>query len=142
MLSLKQQRSLFIFLMLLGVSLSVFFFLRGFEEDIVFFYTPSDILTKGIPQKEIRLGGLVKEGSILKDEHSIQFTLTDTNHEVHVYYQGLVPNLFREGQGIVAKGRFQSPDHFIAKELLAKHDENYRPPELTKKLDQNQRKSD
>lgn len=142
MLSLKQQRFFFIGLMLLGASLSVFFFLRGFEEDIVFFYTPSDIITKGIPQKEIRLGGLVKEGSILKEGELLHFTLTDTNHEVRVDYQGLVPNLFREGQGIVAKGRFQSPDHFVAKELLAKHDENYRPPELTKKLEQNQRKSD
>lgn len=142
MLSLKQQRFFFICLMLLGASLSVFFFMRGFEEDIVFFYTPSDIVTKGMPHKEIRLGGLVKEGTIHKDGESIQFVLTDHDHEVSVQYQGLLPNLFREGQGIVAKGRFQSPDHFVAKELLAKHDENYRPPELAKKLEQNQRKGD
>ena len=133
----KQQRGFFIILMLVGIGLSLFFFMLAFKEDITFFYTPSDFEDKARPVKEIRLGGIVKEGSLTVENPetlAISFIVADLNAEILIHYQGIVPNLFREGQGIVAVGRFDEGGVFVSRELLAKHDENYRPPALEKKL--------
>lgn len=134
----KQQRGFFIILMLIGIGLSLFFFMLAFKEDITFFYTPSDFENKLFPKKEIRLGGIVKEGSLINEDLEslkISFIVTDMKAEVLIHYEGILPNLFREGQGIVAVGRFDEGGGFVSKELLAKHDENYRPPALDKKLE-------
>lgn len=134
----KYQRSVFILLMLFGVALSVFFFVLAFKEDITFFYTPSEMIEKEIFNKQIRLGGLVKENSVHQggDQQDVYFDVTDFKQDVTIHYQGILPNLFREGQGIVAQGRFEN-NIFEANEVLAKHDESYRPPALEKKLEEN-----
>lgn len=122
------------FLLLLYLSLiflGIYLILYNLEKNINFFYPPSK-LDKYSSQKEIRVGGLVKTGSIIKiSADKIKFTITDDIAELEVYYQGLLPALFREKQGIVAKGRLEG-DIFIASELLAKHDENYFPPDYNK----------
>lgn len=118
---------------LLSAVLLVMFALR---DEIVFFYTPSDILVenKAKPGERFRLGGLVKEGSIEKDGENVSFVITDTDKELPVRFVGILPDLFREGQGVIAEGVIQGANTFAADTVLAKHDENYMPKEVAESL--------
>ena len=117
---------------LMAAVLLVMFALR---DEIVFFYSPTDILTenKARPGERFRLGGLVKEGSIKKAGETVRFVITDTEHELPVTYIGILPDLFREGQGVIAEGSLSGAD-FSADTVLAKHDENYMPKEVADTL--------
>ena len=104
------------------------------QDNILFFYTPSEILEKDLKQDEkVRLGGLVEENSVARNDTKINFTITDLKQTIEVTYEGILPDLFREGQGVIVKGYLQN-NIFEATEVLAKHDENYMPPEIKKKL--------
>ena len=104
------------------------------QDNILFFYTPSEILEKDLKQDEkVRLGGLVEENSVARNDTKINFTITDLKTTIEVTYEGILPDLFREGQGVIVKGYLQN-NIFEATEVLAKHDENYMPPEIKKKL--------
>lgn len=118
---------------LLGAVLLVMSALR---DKIVFFYTPTEIVTEGKagPGQRIRIGGLVKEGTVLKQGGNVSFEVTDTEHELKVAYVGLLPDLFREGQGVVAEGAIDQNGVFVADTVLAKHDENYIPKEVAEAL--------
>ena len=105
------------------------------QDNILFFYTPSEILQKDLKQNEkVRLGGLVEENSVARNDTRINFTITDLKKTIEVTYEGILPDLFREGQGVIVKGYLQN-NIFEATEVLAKHDENYMPPEIRKKLE-------
>ena len=138
MLSKKvKSRILFLVLLLLLATVVIFFIFKSLEENIVYFFSPSEIYDKpNISLNEkIRIGGLVKEDSIIKDQTSIKFIITDLKKEIIVSYSGLVPNLFSEGKGVVAEGELKDKKYFVADEILAKHDENYMPPEVSKALE-------
>ena len=138
MLSRKVKSRIFFlfFLSILAVAI-IFFTLKSLEENIVYFFTPTEIYNKTDIsfKKKIRVGGLVKINSVNKDETSINFIITDLNNEIIVSYNGLVPNLFSEGKGVVAEGKLKDKKYFIADKILAKHDENYMPPEVSKALE-------
>ena len=138
MLSRKVKSRIFFlfFLSILAVAI-IFFTLKSLEENVVYFLTPTEIYNKtDIPfKKKIRVGGLVKINSVNKAETSINFIITDLNNEIIVSYNGLVPNLFSEGKGVVAEGKLKDKKYFIADKILAKHDENYMPPEVKKALE-------
>ena len=138
MLSKKvKSRILFLVLVLLLATVVIFFIFKSLEENIVYFFSPSEIYDKpNISLNEkIRIGGLVKEDSIIKDQTSIKFIITDLKKEIIVSYSGLVPNLFSEGKGVIAEGELKDKKYFVADEILAKHDENYMPPEVSKALE-------
>ena len=130
-------RILFISLLLISVILSVFLVLKSLEKNVVYFFSPTEIFyDKEINiKKKIRIGGLVKEDSLIKNENSFKFIVTDRKNEIIVSYTGLLPNLFSEGKGVVAEGKLKDRKYFIADTILAKHDENYMPPEVKKALD-------
>ena len=125
---------------LMAAVLLIMFALR---DEIVFFYSPTDILTesKARPGERFRLGGLVKEGSIEKSGETVRFVITDTEHEMPVTYVGILPDLFREGQSVITEGHLEG-QRFIADEVMAKHDETYRPVELEKALIEAREKRD
>ena len=128
------------FLLLLSIILAsfvVFFIMRSLEDNVVYFYSPSEVYKKSDIsfEKKIRIGGLVKENSVKKNENSINFVITDLKKEIVVSYQGLLPNLFAEGKGVVAEGYLNDRSFFDAKKILAKHDENYMPPEVKEALE-------
>jgi cytochrome c-type biogenesis protein CcmE len=124
-------RFLFITLLLLSLILSIFLVLKSLEENVVYFKSPSDIqLLSEIKNKKIRVGGMVKENSIQISSNEINFIITDFKNEINVTYTGLVPNLFSEGKGVVAEGYLKDKSFFEASKILAKHDENYMPPEV------------
>ena len=124
-------RFLFIILILLSLILSVFLILKSLEENVVYFQSPSDIqLLEYIKDKKIRVGGMVKENSIEVSSEKINFIITDFKNEINVVYSGVVPNLFSEGKGVVAEGYLKDRSFFEATKILAKHDENYMPPEI------------
>ena len=138
MLSKKvKSRMLFLVLLLLLATVVIFFILKSLEENIVYFFSPSEIYDKpNISLNEkIRIGGLVKEDSIIKDQTSIKFIITDLKKEIIVSYSGAVPNLFSEGKGVIAEGELKDKKYFVADKILAKHDENYMPPEVSKALE-------
>ncbi len=109
--------------------------LIALQDNILFFYTPSEILQKNLKQNEkVRLGGLVEENSVRRNDIKINFTITDLKKNIEVNYKGILPDLFREGQGVIVKGYLKN-NIFQATEVLAKHDENYMPPEIKKKLE-------
>jgi len=138
MLSKKvKSRILFLVLLLSLATVVIFFIFKSLEENIVYFFSPSEIYDKpNISLNEkIRIGGLVKEDSIIKDQTSIKFIITDLKKEIIVSYSGLVPNLFSEGKGVIAEGELKDKKYFVADEILAKHDENYMPPEVSKALE-------
>ena len=138
MLSRKvKSRIFFLILFLLAASVMIFFILKSLEENVVYFLSPTEIYNKPDIsfKKKIRIGGLVKINSVNKDKTSIIFIITDLNNEIIVSYNGLVPNLFSEGKGVVAEGRLKDKKYFIADKILAKHDENYMPPEVSKALE-------
>ena len=138
MLSKKvKSRILFLVLLLLLATVVIFFIFKSLEENIVYFFSPSEIYDKPniSLNKKIRIGGLVKEDSIIKDQTSIKFIITDLKKEIIVSYSGAVPNLFSEGKGVIAEGELKDKKYFVADEILAKHDENYMPPEVSKALE-------
>ena len=115
----------------------IFVILRSLEENVVYFLSPTEIYDneKISFEKTIRVGGLVKMNSINKNETSVSFIITDLKKEIIVSYDGIVPNLFSEGKGVIAEGKLQDIKYFIASKILAKHDENYMPPEVSKALE-------
>ena len=114
---------------------AAFFILNNFRDNLVFFYTPTELIQKNISKdKQIRIGGLVESGSVIKNDDITEFSLTDTNNSTEVIFKGILPPLFREGQGIVAQGALGKDGVFVADNLLAKHDEKYMPPEVAEAL--------
>ena len=134
----RKRRRLYILLAgLTMVGIAVALVLTAFEDSVVFFYSPSDLQARQMePGLRVRLGGLVAEGSVQPqpDGISTRFTVTDLKHTVDVVYTGILPDLFREGQGVVVEGAFQADGGFRASEVLAKHDETYMPPEVADAL--------
>ena len=138
MLSKKvKSRIFFLAVSLISDAIVIFIVLRSLEENVVYFFSPSEIYNKTDISfdKKIRIGGLVKTYSINKNETSINFIITDLKKEILVSYNGLVPNLFSEGKGVVAEGKLKDKKYFVADKILAKHDENYMPPEVSKALE-------
>ena len=138
MLSKKIKLKIFLFFVfLIATSAVIFFVLKSLEENVVYFFSPTEIYNKANISfdKKIRIGGLVKPNSITKGEKSINFIITDMKKEIIVSYEGIVPNLFAEGKGVVAEGKLKAKKYFIAGKILAKHDENYMPPEVSKALE-------
>jgi cytochrome c-type biogenesis protein CcmE len=116
---------------------ALFFVLNAFQSNLVFFFTPTQVAAGEAPKEgHFRVGGLVKAGSIQRDGMAVAFVVTDTQREVPVRYVGLLPDLFKEGKGVVAQGRLDAGQQFVATEVLAKHDENYMPPEAQHALDE------
>jgi cytochrome c-type biogenesis protein CcmE len=133
----KHRRLVFIVSGMLGLGIAVGLVLSAFEENLVFFYSPTDLVKKDLPDgRRFRLGGLVEEGSVnhLGDGLSVEFVVTDLSATVPVVYRGPLPDLFREGQGVVAEGVLAPSGIFEADSVLAKHDENYMPPEVAEAL--------
>ena len=115
---------------------AAFFVLNAFQSNLVFFFTPTQVAQGEAPQGRIfRIGGLVKDGSLQRQDVQVQFVVTDTARDIPVVYSGLLPDLFKEGKGVVAQGRLGADGLFTATEVLAKHDENYMPPEAQHALD-------
>ena len=135
-----KSRIFFLFFSLFFVVLVIFFILKSLEENVVYFFSPTEIYNKSdiSLNKKVRIGGLVKEGSINRQEDTINFIITDLKNEIVVTYNGLVPNLFSEGKGVVAEGKLNDKKYFIAYKILAKHDENYMPPEVSKALEKSE----
>jgi len=137
MMSKKVRSRIIILTFLLGLVIAVVYsVLKSLEENVVYFLSPTEIINKENISfnKKIRVGGLVKEGSITNDQTSVNFIITDLNNEIIVSYSGSLPNLFSEGKGVVAEGKLKDKKYFIADKILAKHDENYMPPEVSKIL--------
>lgn len=138
MLSKKvKSRMIFLILLLLSATAIIFFIFKSLEENVVYFFSPTEIYDgPNISfNKKIRIGGLVKENSLSKSQKSIKFIITDLKNEIIVSYDGLVPNLFSEGKGVIAEGQLKDKKYFVANKILAKHDENYMPPEVSKVLE-------
>jgi len=138
MLSKKvKSRIFFLFVASIFISIAIFFVLKSLEDNVVYFFSPSDIYNKSniSLEKKIRVGGLVKENSIKKSQDKMIFIITDLKNEIIVSYAGLVPNLFSEGKGVIAEGKLKDKKYFIANKILAKHDENYMPPEVGEALE-------
>ena len=131
-------RALFISLLLVSVILSIFLVLKSLEENVIYFQSPTEIRNLSeINNKKIRIGGMVKDHSILINTDKITFVITDFKNEINVSYSGAVPNLFEEGKGVVAEGFLKDRNFLIADKILAKHDENYMPPEVKEALEKN-----
>ena len=131
----RRQRLLLVGLVLGGVVVSVALAFRAFRENLVYFFSPTQVASGEAPDRAFRIGGMVVEKSLTREAGSltVHFVLTDFAHTVPVSYTGILPDLFREGQGIVAIGQMQGQE-FVATEVLAKHDENYMPPEVAEAL--------
>ena len=128
-------RFLFLVLILLSVILSVFLILKSLKENVIYFQSPSEIKSLvELDKKKIRVGGMVKEQSININSKEVKFIITDFKNEINVTYSGAVPNLFAEGKGVVAEGFLKDKNYFLATKILAKHDENYMPPEVNKAI--------
>ena len=135
----KKARSRFMILIFLLVSavIVLFIVLKSLEENVIYFFSPTEIYNKENISfnKKIRIGGLVKEGSLNNNQTLINFVVTDLNNEIIVSYSGSLPNLFSEGKGVVVEGKLKDKKYFIADKILAKHDENYMPPEVSEALE-------
>ncbi len=133
----RRQRMLFAGVILAGVAAAAALAVRGLGENMLFFFSPSQIADGEVPMDQgVRVGGLVVRGSVVRGEGlSVRFALSDGAKAVPVHYEGILPDLFREGQGIVARGRLLDHGVFVADEVLAKHDENYMPPEVAEALE-------
>ena len=128
-------RFLFLALILLTVILSVFLILQSLKDNVIYFQSPSEIKSlMEFDKKKIRIGGMVKKQSILISSEEVNFTITDFKNEINVSYSGAVPNLFAEGKGVVVEGFLKDRNYFVATKILAKHDENYMPPEVKKAI--------
>jgi len=122
-----------------AVAVAAYFVLNAFNSSLVFFFTPSRVAKGEAPvNRAFRVGGMVKEGTVKRDNLTVSFIVTDTVKEVPVSYTGILPDLFREGKGVVAQGKLNDAGQFSATEVLAKHDENYMPPEAQHAMDQAQ----
>ena len=132
-----KSRIFFLSMLVILAALVIFVILRSLEENVVYFFSPTEIYNKvNISfDKKIRIGGLVNMNSVSKKDTSINFIITDLKKEIVVSYNGIVPNLFSEGKGVVAEGKLKDKKYFIADKILAKHDENYMPPEVSKALE-------
>ena len=138
MLSKKvKSRMILLILSLLLATLIIFFIFKSLEDNVVYFFSPTEIYNKSNISfnEKIRIGGLVKENSLIINKSSIKFIITDLKNEIIVSYNGLVPNLFSEGKGVIAEGQLRDKKYFVANKILAKHDENYMPPEVSKALE-------
>ena len=135
-----KSRVSLLLVLLVTFGMVIFFIFKSLEDNLVYFFSPTEIHNKmDISYKEkIRVGGLVKENSINKDGTSINFIITDIKNEIIVLYSGSIPNLFSEGKGVVAEGKLKDKKLLIADKIIAKHDENYMPPEVKKALENNQ----
>ncbi len=133
----RQKRMTTVAVILVGVGIATAFALQAFEKNMLYYYSPTQILAGEAPEtRSIRVGGLVENGSVQREPGSLEvrFTLTDFANTVGVSYTGVLPDLFREGQGIIARGKLTDQGLFVAEEVLAKHDENYMPPEVKDSL--------
>ncbi len=133
----RQKRMTTVAAILVGVGVATAFALQAFEKNMLYYYSPTQILAGEAPDtRSIRVGGLVENGSVQREPGSLEvrFTLTDFANTVGVSYTGVLPDLFREGQGIIARGKLTDQNLFVAEEVLAKHDENYMPPEVKDSL--------
>ena len=130
-------RFFFVLLILITLALSVFLILKALEENVVYFQSPTEIkVLSEIKKKKIRVGGMVKNDSISLVSGDVQFVITDFKNEINVTYSGAIPNLFMEGKGVVAEGFLKDRNFFLATKILAKHDENYMPPEVKEALEE------
>jgi len=131
----KQRRLYFVLLGLLALGGATALVLTAISDTLVYFYTPSEMAGKQIaPGRRLRIGGLVAQGSVVKNDANVSFTVTDLTASLPVTYQGILPDLFREGQGVVAEGKLDKEGVFHASEVLAKHDEKYMPKEVADAL--------
>ena len=132
-----KSRIFFLSVVIVLAALVIFVILKSLEENVVYFFSPTEIYNKANISfdKKIRIGGLVKKNSVSKKDTSINFIITDLKKEIVVSYNGIVPNLFSEGKGVVAEGKLKDKKYFIADKILAKHDENYMPPEVSEALE-------
>ena len=123
-------------LILVSTVIFIFIILKSLEENVVYFLSPTEIYNKGdiFLNKKLRVGGLVKEGSVMSSQTTTNFIITDLKNEIIVSFSGSVPNLFAEGKGVIAEGKLQDKKYFVADKILAKHDENYMPPEVSEAL--------
>ena len=129
-------RFIFVLLVLVILSLSTFLVLKSLEENVVYFKSPTEVKNLSeIDKKKIRIGGMVKKESISIKENDLKFIVTDLKNEINVIYSGVIPNLFEEGKGVVAEGFLKDRSLFLATKILAKHDENYMPPEVKAALE-------
>jgi len=138
MLSKKvKSRMIFLILLLLSASIIIFFVLKSLEENVVYFFSPTEIYDRPNISfnTKIRIGGLVKQDSLSINKTFTKFIITDLKNEIVVTYIGSVPNLFSEGKGVIAEGQLKDKKYFVADKILAKHDENYMPPEVSKILE-------
>lgn len=129
----RQQRMLAVGLVIVGIAVSAVFAKRAFDDNMMFFIDISEVVAGNYPnERNFRIGGLVVDGSIERTDGSLdmRFRVSDTKCELNVRYSGVLPDLFREGQGVVAHGRMEGDDEFVAEKILAKHDENYMAPEV------------
>ncbi len=130
-------RFFFVLLILATLALSVFLLIKSLEENVIFFKSPTEIKSLSeIDKKKIRIGGMVKKDSITIISKEIKFIVTDFKNEINVIYSGVVPNLFAEEKGVVAEGYLKDKNFFLATKILAKHDENYMPPEVKAALEE------
>ncbi len=140
----RKKRLAVIGLVLGGVAVAAALMLNAFQQNLLFFYTPTQLLEENLPRdRNIRLGGLVAAGSVVRqpDGLTVEFDITDNQNSLRVRYTGILPDLFREGQGIVALGRMGEGGVFVAEEVLAKHDENYMPPDVAEALEEAHKKA-
>ena len=130
-------RFLFVVIIIITLILTVFLVLKALEENIVYFQSPSEInMSAELDKKKIRIGGMVKKNSISINSNEINFIITDFKNEINVTYTGSIPNLFEEEKGVVAEGFLKDKNFFSATKILAKHDENYMPPEVKAALEE------
>ncbi len=133
----RRKRLLAVVAILAGVGAATALAMLAFEDNLLYFYNPSQVLAGDAPSgRTFRIGGMVTEGSVKRTEGTLQvrFVVTDYQHSIPVSYEGLLPDLFREGQGVIAHGKLSASGEFVADEVLAKHDENYMPPEVAESL--------
>ena len=137
MKAIRKQRLIWIIFLVSGIALATGFALYAFNQNLMFYFSPAEVKQGKAPENKLfRMGGMVVEGSVhnSKDSLQVRFDLTDYAHTVTVEYTGILPDLFREGQGIISKGKLNKDGVFMAEEVLAKHDENYMPPEVAESL--------
>ncbi len=133
----RHKKLAFIAASVAGIAVIVALVMNAFRSNLVFFFTPSQVIAREAPVgRAFRIGGLVEKGSLKRENDglTVHFVVTDTKHDMNVTYKGILPDLFKEGKGVVAQGRLDSNGQFVADEVLAKHDENYMPPEVASEL--------
>jgi cytochrome c-type biogenesis protein CcmE len=128
-------RFIFLAIILASITLTIFLILKSLKDNVIYFQSPSEIKSLiELDKKKIRVGGMVKEKSVFINSNEVNFIITDFKNEINVIYTGAVPNLFSEGKGVVAEGFLKDKNYFLATKILAKHDENYMPPEVKKAI--------